>query len=104
MGRADALAHRNKLIHTRYLYPQNPCENLSLPLAGFQQRHQTDCILYPAQYLYDPGVLPGSDYQCILGNVYLRFDLSKESGVLLPVGRGYFMLDSIVSLGRTAAK
>ena len=32
-----------------------------------------DCIL--TQYLYDLGVLPGSAYQCILGNVYLRSDL-----------------------------
>ena len=30
-----------------------------------------DCI--PTQYFYDLGVLPGSTYQCILGNVYVRY-------------------------------
>ena len=27
------------------------------------------------QHRYDAGILPGSAYQCILGNVYLKFDL-----------------------------
>ena len=29
-------------------------------------------------YLYDPGILPGSAYQCILGNVCLRSNLSSK--------------------------
>ena len=33
------------------------------------------CILCLTQYLYDPGILPGSTDRCILGNVYLRSDL-----------------------------
>jgi len=34
-------------------------------------------ILYLAQYLCDPGILPGFADHCILWNVYLRFDLSS---------------------------
>jgi len=30
-----------------------------------------DCILYLMQYPYDPGMLPSSANQCILGKVYL---------------------------------
>jgi len=37
-----------------------------------------DCMLYLTQYLYDPGTLPTSANQCILGNVYLRSNLSRE--------------------------
>ncbi len=39
-----------------------------------------DCILYLTltQYPYDPGTLPSSANQCILGNVYLRSHLSRE--------------------------
>ena len=44
-------------------------------------------------YLYDPGILPGSAYQCILGNVYLRSDLSSN-----PVHR--VLLECIVLLLR----
>jgi len=40
-----------------------------------------DCMLYPTQYLYDPGTLPSSANQCILGNVYLRSNLSRKRGV-----------------------
>ncbi len=38
------------------------------------------CILYLTltQYPYDPGTLPGSADQCILGNVYLRSNLSRK--------------------------
>ncbi len=37
-----------------------------------------DCILYLTQYLYDPGILPSSANQCMLGKVYLRSNLSRE--------------------------
>ena len=40
-----------------------------------------DCMLYLTQYLYDPGTLPSSANQCILGNVYLRSNLSREPAV-----------------------
>jgi len=33
------------------------------------------------QYFYDPGTLPGSADQCILGNVYLRSNLSRKHGI-----------------------
>jgi len=36
-----------------------------------------DCILYPMQYPYDPGTLPSSANQCILGKVYLRSNVSR---------------------------
>jgi len=36
-----------------------------------------DCMLYLTQYLYDPGILPSSANQCILGNVYLRSNLPR---------------------------
>ena len=42
-----------------------------------------DCILYPMQYLYDPGTLPSSANQCILGKVCLRSNLSRELQQLL---------------------
>ncbi len=38
-----------------------------------------DCILYLTQHPYDPGTLPGSADQCILGNVYLRSNLSRKA-------------------------
>ena len=46
--------------------------SLTQPLLG--------CILYPTltQYPYDPGTLPSSANQCILGNVYLRSNLSRK--------------------------
>ncbi len=46
-----------------------------------------DCILYLTltQYPYDPGTLPGSADQCILGNVYLRSNLSWKVR-LVPFG------------------
>ena len=31
------------------------------------------------QYLYDPGIYPGSAYQSILGNVYLRSDVPSNA-------------------------
>ena len=39
-----------------------------------------DCILYLTliQYPYDPGTLPSSAGQCILGKVYLRSNLSSN--------------------------
>ncbi len=37
-----------------------------------------DCMLYLTQYLYDPGILPSSANQCVLGNVYLRFNSSRK--------------------------
>ncbi len=39
-----------------------------------------DCILYLTltPYPYDPGTLPSSANQCILGNVYLRSNLSRK--------------------------
>jgi len=37
-----------------------------------------DCMLYLTHYLYDPGTLPSSANQCILGNVYLRSNLSRK--------------------------
>jgi len=41
-----------------------------------------DCMrtlyLMLTRYPYDPGTLPGSADQCILGNVYLRSNLSRE--------------------------
>ncbi len=33
-----------------------------------------DCTLYPMQYPYDPGILPSSANQCILGEGYLIKD------------------------------
>ncbi len=42
-----------------------------------------DCILYLMQYLYDPNILLSSANWCILRNVYLRSDLSRERGVKL---------------------
>ncbi len=44
-----------------------------------------DCILYLTltQYPYDPGTLPSSANQCILGNVYLRSNLSRELNLSL---------------------
>jgi len=42
-----------------------------------------DCRLYLTltQYPYDSGTLPSSANQCILGNVYLRFNLSRNPPV-----------------------
>ena len=42
------------------------------------------CIYHNA---YDPGVSPGSANQCILGDVYLRSNLSREliSELLQPI-------------------
>ena len=37
-----------------------------------------DCMLYLTQYLYNPVTLPSSANQCILGNVYLRCNLSRQ--------------------------
>ncbi len=37
-----------------------------------------DCILYLPQY-YDPGISPGSANQCILGGVYLRSNISRNT-------------------------
>ena len=39
-----------------------------------------DCILYLTlkQYPCDPGILPGSAGQCILGKVYLRSNLASK--------------------------
>ena len=31
------------------------------------------------QYLYDPGISPGSAYQCVLGNLYLRSDVPSNA-------------------------
>ncbi len=47
-----------------------------------------DCILYLMQYPYDPGTLPSSANQSILGNVYLRSNLSRKCDSLLRVGVG----------------
>jgi len=48
----------------------------SLPMHFNASRSLTqpllDCMLYLTQYPYDPGTLPSSANQCILGNVYLR--------------------------------
>ena len=40
-----------------------------------------DCILYPMQYLYDPGVSSSSANQCSLGNLYLKSDLSRKENL-----------------------
>ncbi len=37
-----------------------------------------DWILY--QTLYDPGIIPGYANQCILGNMHLRSNLSRDAG------------------------
>ena len=50
------------------------CEMLVSTFQCIAQPNTTmlDCIMY----LCDPDILPGSAYQCILGNMYLRSDLS----------------------------
>ena len=44
-----------------------------------------DCMLYLTQYLCDPGTLPSSANQCILGIVYLRSNLSRKCITMLPL-------------------
>ncbi len=38
----------------------------------------SDCMPYLTQHPYDPGTLPRSANQCILGNMYLRSYLSTK--------------------------
>ena len=38
-------------------------------------------LLHCIMYLYDPGTLPGSAYQCILGTMYLQSDLLSKIDV-----------------------
>ena len=45
-------------------------------LRSLTQPCMTACCIY--HNTYDPGILPGSVNQCILGNVYLRSHLSRE--------------------------
>ncbi len=63
-----------------------------------------DCILYLTQYLYDPGNLPSSANQRILGKVYLRSDLSRRLGRNQARGetkQGYVMTGSAEVRGET---
>ena len=43
-----------------------------------------DCILNLTHYLFDPGTLPSSANQCILGKVYLRSIYHGINGLVFP--------------------
>jgi len=45
-------------------------------LRSLTQPCMTACCIY--HNTYDPGISPGSANQCILGDVYLRSNLSRE--------------------------
>ncbi len=59
-----------KLLSLLQEHNFNAARSLTQPLL--------DCILYLTQHPYDPGTLPSSANQCILGNVYLRSNLSRK--------------------------
>ena len=50
-----------------------------------------DCMLYLTQYLYDPG----SANKCILGNVYLRSNLSRNIATALSLSIDTYMQHSV---------
>ncbi len=50
-----------------------------------------DCMLYLTQYLYDPG----SANKCILGNVYLRSNLSRNIATALSLSIDTYMHHSV---------
>ena len=52
------------------VYQANACQCIARPNIAL-----LDCMLCLTQYLYDPGILPGSADWCILGKVYLRSNL-----------------------------
>ena len=54
-----------------------------------------DCTLYLMQYPYDPGISPSSANYCILGKVYLRFNLLTESNNLTRKYPGMFFLSKL---------
>ncbi len=54
-----------------------------------------DCMLYLTQYLYDPGNLPSSANKCILGNVYLRSNLSRNIATALSLSIDTYMQHSV---------
>jgi len=65
-----------------------------------------DCmrILYLTltQYPYDPGTLAGSADQCILGNVYLRSNLSREQAVRAHQTRAWLLSPHAACKQRTS--
>ncbi len=58
-----------------------------------------NCMLYLTQYVYDPGTLPSSTNQCVLGNLYLRSHLSSKKSVF-----GSMLPFSLPSLEHAADK
>ena len=58
--------------------PRRPASSSAKACPGSLTHPLLDCMLYLTQYLCDPGMLPSSANQCILGNVYLRSNLPRE--------------------------
>ncbi len=51
---------------------------MAQPNTTFAWMHTYTVSNTKSQYPYDPGTLPSSANQCILGNVYLRSNLSRK--------------------------
>ena len=56
------------------------------------------CILYLTQHLYDPGTLPSSANQSILGKVYLRSNVSRR---VILIYQGNDKLARLVNINAT---